>query len=94
MAGFYFLWAAVILGRWVQKKVAMMGRAPRLRRSVLSTRIKRRFLSLARDTYRVFAIHGIWPILCGLVIEMYILVPCKYGLRPDVTPVIHVWEAW
>lgn len=72
----------------------MMDRAPRLRRSNLSTRIKRGFLTRLRDAYRLLLIGGLWPTLCGLVVNIYVLVPLRYGLRSDIVPVIHVWEAW
>jgi hypothetical protein len=33
------------------------------------------------------------PGLVGLVFELYIVLPAKYGLR-DVAPVLHAWDIW
>jgi hypothetical protein len=48
---------------------------------------------LARLTYTVLVLGVIVPIGVALAVDLYVLIPLKYGAS-DMTPVFYVQEAW
>lgn len=94
LIGTYVCWASFSLGQSTRKRIIQYGRAARLRRSGTSTRFKRAVLAYLTQTYSVLALYVVLPFLVGFNFELYISLPVRYGFSSDLTPVLHVWDAW
>jgi E3 ubiquitin-protein ligase MARCH6 len=96
LVGFYTLWGCWVVGHAVER----MDRR-RQRRSADDTRgnwplylLKRSILWLAKISYIVFFIGIVIPTLLGLVVELYIIMPIRLSLNPDLLPNIRVVDMW
>lgn len=82
------------LGQSAKKHIVDSSRAERLRRSQKSTRVKRWILGVVRGVYAVFMLYLVLPLIVGINFELFISLPARYGFSSDVSPVLHVWDAW
>jgi E3 ubiquitin-protein ligase MARCH6 len=82
------------MGQSAKKHIIDSSRAERLRRSQKSTRVKRWLLGVARSVYAVFMLYLVLPLIVGINFELFISLPARYGFSNDITPVLHVWDAW
>ncbi len=48
---------------------------------------------VARRAYVIFTVLFCMPVGVGMLLELYVLQPIKYGAS-DMTPVIYPFEAW
>lgn len=71
-----------------------MNRAERLRRSSKSARVKRSVFAVGRGAYAIIMLYLILPLLIGIGFELSVAIPARYGLSRDLTPVLHLWDAW
>jgi hypothetical protein len=39
-------------------------------------------------------LFGVIPTVFGIVFELYIALPGRYGLDKTATPILHLWDAW
>jgi len=94
LMGMYVCWGSFSLGQSTRKRIIQWSRAARLRRSGASTRFKRAVLGYLAMAYSVAVLYFILPLLVGTNFELYISVPVRYGFSSELTPVLHVWDAW
>lgn len=78
----------------VDKLVLRLTSADQIRRSKRSVRVKRSILKFVRKVSMLVLLFGVTPTVFGLVFELYIALPGKYGLDKTATPVLHLWDAW
>lgn len=96
LVGFYALWGCWVVGHAVER----MDRR-RQRRSADDSRgnwplyfLKRSVLWLAKISYIIFSVGIIIPALLGLVVELYIVMPIRLSLNPDLVPNVRVVDMW
>lgn len=94
IVGVYLCLISYSLGQSAKKHIIDASRAERLRRSQKSTRVKRWVLGVARALYAVFMLYLVLPLIFGINFELFISLPARYGFSSDITPVLHVWDAW
>lgn len=85
---------AYILGQVAQQQMVAWLRAPRLRRSEISRRVKRFVLRKLVGSYSFVALYGIIPLLLGLIWEVHISVPWRSLRHVGTARILHVWDAW
>jgi len=56
--------------------------------------LKRSLLWLAKISYIVFSVGIVIPALLGLVVELYIVMPTRLSLNPDLVPNVRVVDMW
>lgn len=44
--------------------------------------------------YSLGVLYFILPMLVGINFELFISLPARYGFSNDLTPVLHLWDAW
>jgi hypothetical protein len=91
--GTYVLWATYYLATATGRSIILSQLAGRLRRSNASTRAKRALIGALTRAYVLVTLYLIIPIAVGLLWELYIAMPFRYGIKP-YTPVLHFWETW
>ena len=96
LVGFYTLW-----GCWVVGRAAERMEKRRQRRSADDARgnwplyfLKRSVLWLAKISYIVFFVGIVIPTLIGLVVELYITMPIRLSLNPDIVPNVRIVDMW
>ncbi|THH12440.1 hypothetical protein EW146_g7700 [Bondarzewia mesenterica] len=96
LVGLYTLWGGWVIGYAVER----MDRR-RQRRGADEPRAqwplyfaKRSFLWLAKVSYMFFFLGIVIPILIALVVELYISLPIRYTLKPDLVPRIRIVDMW
>lgn len=94
LVGGYVCWGSYSLGNSTKKRIVQWSRAGRLRRSQTSTRFKRGVFNAARCAYSVFTLYFLLPLLVGVNFELFISLPARYGFSSELTPVLHIWDAW
>lgn len=94
IVGVYLCLISYNLGQAAKKQIVDSSRAERLRRSQKSTRVKRWLLGVARGVYATFMLYIVLPLMVGINYELFISLPARYGFSSDITPVLHVWDAW
>jgi E3 ubiquitin-protein ligase MARCH6 len=92
--GMYVCWGSFSLGQNTRKRIIQYGRAARLRRSGASTRFKRAVFGYLNMAYSVIMLYFVLPLLVGINFELYVSVTTRYGFSSELTPVLHVWDAW
>ena len=78
----------------VGRRIAKLALAGQKRKSDASTRIKRVLLASLVNVYSVMMLYLVLPSGVGLLFELYVGVPGRYGLDHEAVPVIHFWDAW
>ncbi|GMK59202.1 hypothetical protein CspeluHIS016_0702170 [Cutaneotrichosporon spelunceum] len=94
VVGIYTCLISYSMGQSAKKHIIDSSRAERLRRSQKSTRVKRWLRGVVRSVYAVFVLYLVLPLMAGINFELFISLPARYGFSDDVTPVLHVWDAW
>jgi len=96
MVGFYALWGCWVVGHAVERMDKR-----RQRRSADDARgnwplyfLKRSVLWLAKISYIVFFVGIVIPALLGFVVELYIIMPIRLSLNPDLLPNVRVVDMW
>ena len=96
LVGFYTLWGCWVVGHAVERMDKR-----RQRRSADDARgnwplyfLKRSVLWLAKISYIVFSVGIVIPALLGLVVELYIVMPIRLSLNPDLVPNVRVVDMW
>ncbi|KAK4684277.1 E3 ubiquitin-protein ligase MARCH6, partial [Tremellales sp. Uapishka_1] len=94
LAGGYIAWGGYVLGRQVKKRIIQHTKAERYRRTDRSTRLKRSVKAAMGGVYSVVVLHGVLPLFMGLLVDLYVILPWKYGFKFEVSPVVHLWDTW
>jgi E3 ubiquitin-protein ligase MARCH6 len=96
LIGFYALWGCWVVGHAVERMEKR-----RQRRSAEDARgnwplyfLKRSVLWLAKISYIVFFIGIVIPALIGLEVELYVVMPIRLSLNPDIVPNVRVVDMW
>ena len=96
LVGFYTLWGCWVVGHTVERMDKR-----RQRRSADDARgkwplyfLKRSVLWLAKISYIVFFVGIVIPVLLGLVVELYIIMPIRLSLNPGLSPNVRVVDMW
>ncbi|KAI0251385.1 hypothetical protein BJV78DRAFT_1375071 [Lactifluus subvellereus] len=96
LIGFYALWGCWVVGHAVERMEKR-----RQRRSADDARgnwplyfLKRSVLWLAKISYIIFFVGVVIPALIGLVVELYIIMPIRLSLNPDIVPNVRVVDMW
>jgi E3 ubiquitin-protein ligase MARCH6 len=96
LVGFYALWGCWVVGHAVERMDKR-----RQRRSADDARgnwplyfLKRSVLWLTKISYIVFSVGIVIPALLGLVVELYIVMPIRLSLNPDLVPNVRVVDMW
>ncbi|KAJ3931188.1 MAG: hypothetical protein NXY57DRAFT_1081369, partial [Lentinula lateritia] len=97
IAGFYMLWACWVVGRAVdrldKRRQRWGNEGPRA--SLWWLAVKRGLLWIVKASYMAVFLGIVIPTLVGGVVELYIVLPFKLRLSPDiVVPRIRVLECW
>lgn len=96
LAGSYTLWGCWVVGHTLDRMEKR-----RQRRGTDEARgnwplyfLKRSILWLAKISYIVFFIGIVIPALIGFVVELYMIMPIRLSLNPDLVPNIRVADMW
>ena len=94
LIGSHVLVVVYLIGRKVKSSIRQFNRAADIRQSTVSIRVKRVSLSLLVGAYAIVLLYGVLPLVIGLNFELYAGLVGRYGSEKNVTPVLHVWDAW
>ncbi|KAI0788709.1 hypothetical protein C8Q75DRAFT_879244 [Abortiporus biennis] len=96
LVGFYLLWGCWLVGHAVGKmdrrRQRRGGDEPRARLPLYVA--KRGLLWLAQVSYLAIFLGFVIPTLIALVMELYIILPLRYSLDPDLQPRIRIVDMW
>jgi E3 ubiquitin-protein ligase MARCH6 len=96
IVGFYLLWGCYIIGKAIdrldKRRQRRGGDGPRADLRVLV--VKRGLLWIAKISYMVFFLGVVIPTLISFVMDLYIVLPIRYAIDPDMTPRIRVVDTW
>ncbi|KAF8625036.1 hypothetical protein AX17_006950 [Amanita inopinata Kibby_2008] len=96
IVGFYLLWLCYIIGKAVDRldkrrqRRGLEGPRADLRIFV----VKRGLLWFAKFVYMALFLGIVVPTLMALVVDLYIVLPLRLTLKPDMTPRIRIVDAW
>lgn len=95
-AGFFLLWACWIVGQTVdrmdKRRQRRGGDEPRAQLPLYVA--KRSVLWTAQITYLVFFLGFVIPTLIATVMELYVIMPVRYTLNPEMKLRIRVIDMW
>ncbi|KAH9066911.1 hypothetical protein EDB87DRAFT_1721418 [Lactarius vividus] len=96
LVGSYALWGCWVVGHALDRMEKRRQRrgADEARGNWPLYFLKRSVLWLAKISYIVFFIGIIIPALIGLVVELYMIMPIRLSLNPDLVPNIRVADMW
>lgn len=96
VAGFYLLWTCLLVSTAVdrmdrhrQRRGAGGGRA-----DLALYFVKRSVLWGAQATYMALSLGVVIPILIAVVVELYVILPVRHELHPEVQPRIRIVDMW
>ncbi|KAI9440783.1 hypothetical protein H4582DRAFT_2110852 [Lactarius indigo] len=96
LVGAYTLWGCWVVGHTLDRMEKR-----RQRRGADESRgnwplyfLKRSILWLAKISYIVFFVGIVIPALVGLVVELYMIMPIRLSLNPDLVPNIRAADMW
>jgi E3 ubiquitin-protein ligase MARCH6 len=96
IVGFYLLWGCYLIGTAIdhldKRRQRISGDGPRADLRVLV--IKRGLLWIAKASYMVIFLGIAIPTLVAFVVDLYIVLPIRFTLHPEMTPTIRVVDAW
>ncbi|KIL65587.1 hypothetical protein M378DRAFT_518862 [Amanita muscaria Koide BX008] len=96
IVGFYLLWVCYIIGREVdrldKRRQRQGNEGPRADLRIFA--IKRGLLWCVKTIYMVLFLGVIVPTLVALVVDLYIVVPLRLTLKPDMVPRIRIIDSW
>jgi len=96
LVGSYALWGCWVVGHTLDRMEKRRQRrgADEARGNWPLYFLKRSILWLAKISYIVFFVGIVIPALIGLVVELYMIMPIRLSLNPDLTPNIRVADMW
>ena len=96
IVGFYLLWACWLVGLAIDRlDKRRQRRGPETRQAEWPLYLaKRTFLWMAKTAYMIFFLGIVIPILVGLVMELYVVLPAKYVFNIGVQPRIRIVDMW
>ncbi|KAH9172209.1 hypothetical protein EDB89DRAFT_1851386 [Lactarius sanguifluus] len=96
LVGSYALWGCWVVGHTLDRMEKRRQRrgADEARGNWPLYFLKRSVLWLAKISYIVFFIGIVIPALIGLVVELYMIMPIRLSLNPDLVPNIRVADMW
>ncbi|KAH9039259.1 hypothetical protein EDB85DRAFT_2110167 [Lactarius pseudohatsudake] len=96
LVGSYALWGCWVVGHTLDRMEKRRQRrgADEARGNWPLYFLKRSVLWLAKISYIVFFIGLVIPALIGLVVELYMIMPIRLSLNPDLVPNIRVADMW
>lgn len=94
--GFYALWGCWVVGHTLDRMEKRRQRhgADEARGNWPLYFLKRSVLWLAKISYIAFFVGIVIPALLGLVVELYMIMPIRLSLNPDLVPNIRVADMW
>jgi E3 ubiquitin-protein ligase MARCH6 len=96
IAGSYLLWACYVFGKAIdrmdKRRQRRGGDGPRA--DLLVYVAKRSLVWSVKTFYMVSFLGVIIPILIAIVMELYLVLPIRYALNPDMTPRIRMFDMW
>ncbi|KAF8629103.1 hypothetical protein AX15_003588 [Amanita polypyramis BW_CC] len=96
IVGFYLLWLCYIIGKAIdrldKRRQRRGNEGPRADIRIFV--IKRGLLWFAKTIYMVLFLGIIIPTLIALVVDLYIILPLRLTLKPNMTPRIRIVDAW
>jgi E3 ubiquitin-protein ligase MARCH6 len=96
ITGFYLFWACYVFGKAIdrmdKRRQRRGGEGPRA--DLLVYVFKRSLLWSAKALYMVLCLGLVIPLLIALVMELYLILPIRYGVNPDATPRIRIVDMW
>jgi len=96
IVGFYLLWCCYLIGtaidRLDKRRQRTNGDGPRADLRVLV--IKRGLLWGAKALYMVVFLGIAIPTLVSFVVDLYVVLPIRFTLHPEMTPRIRVVDTW
>ncbi|OSD05343.1 hypothetical protein PYCCODRAFT_1405960 [Trametes coccinea BRFM310] len=94
--GFYLLWGCYLVGaaldRMDKRRQRRWSDGPRAEWPLYVA--KRSLLWVLQASYMAVTLGVILPTLLGLTVELYLIQPFKYALRPSVEPRIRMVDMW
>jgi len=94
--GFYLLWACYLIGtaidRLDKRRQRISSDGPRADLRLLI--VKRGLLWTAKALYMIIFLGIVIPTLVAFVVDLYVVLPVRFTLHPEVTPRIRVVDAW
>jgi len=95
--GFYLIWVSYLIARAVDKLERSRKRkndddGPRAELGLLVA--KRGLLWMAKIAYMTFALGIVVPTLLAVVIDLYIVLPFRFSLNPEMVPRIRIVDQW
>lgn len=96
LVGSYALWGCWVVGHTLDRMEKRRQRrgADEARGNWPLYFLKRSVLWLAKISYVVFFVGIVIPALIGLVVELYMIMPIRLSLNPDLVPNIRVADMW
>ncbi|KAH8996103.1 hypothetical protein EDB86DRAFT_2804184 [Lactarius hatsudake] len=96
LVGSYALWGCWVVGHTLDRMEKRRQRrgADEARGNWPLYFLKRSVLWLAKISYIVFFIGIVIPALIGLMVELYMIMPIRLSLNPDLVPNIRVADMW
>ncbi|KAN0128787.1 hypothetical protein V8E53_013374 [Lactarius tabidus] len=96
LVGSYALWGCWVVGHTLDRMEKRRQRrgADEARGNWPLYFLKRSILWLAKISYVVFFVGIVIPALIGLVVELYMIMPIRLSLNPDLVPNIRVADMW
>jgi E3 ubiquitin-protein ligase MARCH6 len=96
IVGFYLLWGCYLVGTAIDRldKRRQRSRAAGPRADLRVLVIKRGLLWIAKATYMAIFLGVVIPTLVSFVVDLYIILPIRFALDPDMTPRIRVVDTW
>jgi len=96
IVGFYLIWVCYLTAQAIDRLDRRRKRrsvdGPRANLQVLI--VKRGLLWLAKTVYMMFFLGIVIPILLAVVIDLYIILPIRFSLNPNMVPRIRVVDQW
>jgi E3 ubiquitin-protein ligase MARCH6 len=96
IVGFYLLWACYLVGKSIdrldKRRQRKGGDGTRADLTVYS--LKRGLLWVTKISYMILFLGIVIPTLISFVIDLYIVLPIRFTINPDMTPRIRVVDTW
>ncbi|KAF4610509.1 hypothetical protein D9613_006687 [Agrocybe pediades] len=98
LAGFYLLWSCYLVAKAIDRldkrrqRRSSPSKAPRADLAVLV--LKRGLLWAAKTVYMVFWAGIVAPILIGVVVDLYLVLPIRFLFDPALVPRMRIAEKW
>jgi len=98
LVGFYLIWTCYLIGKAIDRldkrrqRRSSPGNGPRADLAVLV--LKRGLLWVAKTTYMAFWTGIVLPVLLAIVVDLYVVLPIRFMLDPNLLPRIRIVDEW